>query len=300
MPWLVMVAGPNGSGKSTLTDALRASPDVELPATYINADEIQKASGCDAATAQQSAKALREAALGSRRDFMYETVMSHPSKLAELQRAETLGYRITVHFVATDDPEINVQRVALRVADRGHDVPVDAIRQRYARTMALVPAMLVHAHEALLFDNSRRGEVGGLALQAHLVEDRLELLTDHPSGWIQVLAERMIQRAREKESMRSGARDANLPLQMARLDDGSTEGKIEVLGAHFVVQQDQQSNALVLHDRLLLPEGRNLVLGQTFRIAYREGAGAVFTARPAAPSPPASAPTPSSPPASAG
>lgn len=58
MPLLVMVAGPNGSGKSTLTDASRASPDVELPATYINADEIQKASGCDPATAQQSAKAL--------------------------------------------------------------------------------------------------------------------------------------------------------------------------------------------------------------------------------------------------
>ena len=54
-PLLVMVAGPNGSGKSTLTDALRASPDVQLPTAYINADEIQRAQGFDSATAQKAA-----------------------------------------------------------------------------------------------------------------------------------------------------------------------------------------------------------------------------------------------------
>ena len=41
-PQLVIIAGPNGSGKSTLIAALRASPDVRLPALYINADDLQR------------------------------------------------------------------------------------------------------------------------------------------------------------------------------------------------------------------------------------------------------------------
>jgi predicted ABC-type ATPase len=35
-----MVAGPNGSGKSTLITALRADPRFDLPALYINADDL--------------------------------------------------------------------------------------------------------------------------------------------------------------------------------------------------------------------------------------------------------------------
>ena len=44
-PELVMIAGPNGSGKSTLIGGLQASPELRLPALYINADDIQREEG---------------------------------------------------------------------------------------------------------------------------------------------------------------------------------------------------------------------------------------------------------------
>ncbi len=84
-----MVGGPNGSGKSTLISALRADARFELPATYINADDLQhKRRIRDPRTAQQFASDLRAKALAGRGDMMYETVMSHPSKIAELQQAK--------------------------------------------------------------------------------------------------------------------------------------------------------------------------------------------------------------------
>ena len=57
-----------------------------------------------------------------RQTFTFETVMSHPGKVALLQQAQQAGYRTYLYYVATDDPEINVSRVANRVALKGHDV----------------------------------------------------------------------------------------------------------------------------------------------------------------------------------
>jgi hypothetical protein len=141
--------------------------------------------------------------------------------------------------------------------------------------MALLPAALSLAHEGLLFDNSQRGEIAGLVLQAYFDGDRLELLADRPAVWARVLADLMVRRAEEKESMRSHAGMANASLQSARLDGASTEGRIAILGAHFMIQQDQRTSALVLHDRLLLLVGAIPAQGQNCRISYREGVGSV-------------------------
>jgi predicted ABC-type ATPase len=269
-----MVAGPNGSGKSTLIDALRSSQDVRLPAIYINADEIQKSQGLDSRTAQAAAAELRARAIDAGDDLVYETVMSHPGKVAELQRAQMAGFHVTVHFVATEDPDINVARVALRVAAAGHPVPEHAIRQRYRRTMGLIPAALRHANDAFIFDNSRRGIDGGLQLQARLLGRRLQLVVAQPSKWVRALVDRMQERANGFEFLRSDHEARGVPLQAARLDGGDTEGPImTVAGLDFAVQEEQRSNTLVLHDRALLLEGPGIELGKAFRITYREGVG---------------------------
>ena len=40
--------------------------------------------------------------------------MSHPSKVALLENAQRAGYRTYLYYIATDDPAINVSRVANR------------------------------------------------------------------------------------------------------------------------------------------------------------------------------------------
>jgi predicted ABC-type ATPase len=277
VPLLVMVAGPNGSGKSTLTEALRADKTVQLPALYINADEIAKAQGLDAAPAQQATAKLRERAIAERRDLMYETVMSHPSKVAELQHAKVAGYTVVVHFVATDDPAVNVQRVALRVAAGGHDVPSNKIHARHARTLALAPAALSHADDALVFDNSRRGAAGGLALQAKLQGGRLELLTTRPARWVATLAREVNDRASEIEQLTQLAKDEGLVLTQAPLNGAAVDGVMRKTAAdhaqRFHVQHAPASRAWVIHDAALLKA--DVQVGQRYRIAYEEGVAQV-------------------------
>jgi predicted ABC-type ATPase len=274
MPLLVMVAGPNGSGKSTLISALRSDPEVgaNLPRTYVNADDIQKEAHFDAATAQRAASELRTRALAERRDFMYETVMSHPSKLAELQKARAVGYEVHVFFLATDNPAINVQRVGLRVVAGGHDVPEDRVRQRYERTLALAPSALGLADRAFVYDNSdsRRG----LQAQAQLNAGRLLLSADRPAAWVNVLTTRFNERGEELAELMQRARGTGHRLHAADLRGREMEGGIVMLGKHYAVQQGVRADTLVAHDLALVPR-ENIRVGQVVRISYADGVGVV-------------------------
>ncbi len=162
-PHLLIVAGPNGSGKTTIMRHLRDRLQLDL-GVYVNADDIAATlpSAPDRdLVAQKTAADMRAACLERGDDFTFETVMSHPSRIDELRRARAAGYRITLVFVGTADPRINLDRVRQRVEEGGHDVPADRIVSRYERTMGLLADAVAQSHRALIFDNSdpRRGHL---------------------------------------------------------------------------------------------------------------------------------------------
>ena len=86
--------------------------------------------------------------------FSFETVMSHPSKLDVMLNAKEKGYRVYLYYVSTLSPEINIGRVAARVAEGGHNVEEDKIRSRYYRSLGLLRDAISIADRAYVFDNS--------------------------------------------------------------------------------------------------------------------------------------------------
>jgi predicted ABC-type ATPase len=123
----------------------------------------------------------REQCLADGLSRTFETVMSHPSKVAFLRRARSRGVRTYLYFVATDAVEINIGRVALRVQRGGHHVPEDKLRQRYARSLALLPAALEAADRAFAFDNSG----GAPELTAQFEAGELQLRSTHMPSWLE-------------------------------------------------------------------------------------------------------------------
>jgi predicted ABC-type ATPase len=267
-----MVAGPNGSGKTTLIQTLRASAEISLPAIYINADDLGRQRGLDARAAQQLATSLRLDAIARRQSFLYETVMSHPGKIAELQAAAGAGYAITVVFVATDDPNINIERVALRVADGGHDVPRERIRARHRRSLALAPSAISFAAHAYIYDNTDWGTEGVRQLQAVLIGSRLQPTSAQPAHWIAVLIQRANERAAELEDLHQSVKD-RMPLGLPNLKRSVSDGVIAVAGQHFALQIDQASTLALVHDKALLP--KPVTQRRSYRIEYTEGVGTV-------------------------
>ena len=68
--------------------------------------------------------------------------------------ARTAGYRIELHYVCVNAPELAIDRIRNRVALGGHDVPERDVKRRYARSLARLPAAIARSDEARLYDNS--------------------------------------------------------------------------------------------------------------------------------------------------
>ena len=87
--------------------------------------------------------------------FSLETVFSHFSKVEALKAAFEAGYRTYLYFVATQDVAINVDRIANRVRQGGHDVPSDKVESRALRSLRNVIEALPYCTRAFFLDNSR-------------------------------------------------------------------------------------------------------------------------------------------------
>lgn len=148
-PEVVVFAGPNGSGKSTITCMLKPTH-----MSYINADEIKQALDCDNLEAAKIADKQREEHVAEHKSFCFETVMSTDRNLNLLKRAKEEGFFIRCYYVLTAFPELNVARVASRVAAGGHDVPPDKIRKRYFKALALVPELIPVCDVCHIYDNT--------------------------------------------------------------------------------------------------------------------------------------------------
>lgn len=108
----------------------------------------------DSYLAAALAEAMRQELLEEGRTFTFETVMSHPSKIEFMREARARGYRVYLYFVATDDPDINIDRVRRRVLQGGHPVDDDKVIERYHKSIALMTQACEVADRAYIFDNS--------------------------------------------------------------------------------------------------------------------------------------------------
>lgn len=127
---------------------------------------------------------LRQRLLIQRSTFTFETVMSHPGKVALLTQAQAAGYRTYLYFVATDDPAINISRVKNRVTLGGHSVPEELIVKRYYRSLELLMEAIRHSNRAYVFDNSGDNVDRSHTWLAEITDGRtLELMTDRIPAW---------------------------------------------------------------------------------------------------------------------
>ncbi len=92
--------------------------------------------------------------IAEKKNFVFETVMSTTRNLELLKEAKAQGAEITTIYVLTRDKEINVKRVAKRISQGGHAVPVEKIRERYDKCMSLLPEIIDVSDKVIIYDNS--------------------------------------------------------------------------------------------------------------------------------------------------
>ena len=151
-PIMIVYAGPNGSGKSSITKVQQKA--TTFPLLYINADDIAREQNIGAYEAAIEADRQRKNAIEDKKSFAMETVMSTPEKIELMRYAKARGYDVKLVYVTTMNPEINLDRVKLRVSKGEHDVPEEKILSRYERSMKLVPEAIKAADQVDIYNNS--------------------------------------------------------------------------------------------------------------------------------------------------
>lgn len=161
-PELIVVAGPNGSGKTSVTQKFLHHEWAD-GVTYINPDQIAK----DLFGDWNSKKAIldaanycrewREKCLRDKIPFVFETVFSAQDKIDFVMRAKEAGFFIRIFFIATSNPSINASRVAKRVMEGGHDVPISKIISRYYNSLLNCEMIAPIVDRLYVYDNSVDG-----------------------------------------------------------------------------------------------------------------------------------------------
>ncbi len=177
LPLLIVIAGPNGSGKTSVTSKLLKHEWVE-DSVYINPDNVAKDIFGDwnskeaVINAAKYCSEWREKCLSERKSLIFETVMSADDKVDFILRAKQAGYFIRIFFIATENPTINAARIANRVMQGGHDVPISKIISRYRKSIYNCIKISNVVDRLYVYDNSINGEEA--KLQFRLVNGNVE------------------------------------------------------------------------------------------------------------------------------
>ena len=158
LPKLYIIAGCNGAGKTTASFTIL--PEVLGCKEFINADEIAKGLSpfqpeSVAVQAGRIMLARMDELLQKGETFAFETTLATKSYKQKIEWAQANGYEVTLLFFWLDSPNIAKERVAQRVAEGGHSIPLETIERRYYNGIANLFTIYIDMVDiCYIFDNS--------------------------------------------------------------------------------------------------------------------------------------------------
>ena len=133
-----IVAGPNGSGKTTF--ATEFLPEYASCKHFVNADLIAKglspfSPGTAAVTAGKLVLEQIHQFANRGVDFAFETTLSGRLYVNLFRSLKKKGYKIHRFFLWIPKADLAISRIKSRVAQGGHDVPIQDVLRRFDRSM---------------------------------------------------------------------------------------------------------------------------------------------------------------------
>jgi predicted ABC-type ATPase len=165
---LVVLAGAPGAGKATFYESrLKSIFPLVLKATSSPLEQRE--------TDEERRRIQKE-----EHSFVYQDLTVDPKLIDGARKA---GYEVSVIYLGTEDPSLNIGRILVRVGQGGPFAALGRIAEDFARGTKQLPHLRSLANELMLFDNTTHGR--GARLVAHFHEGDLVKLARTVPRWVQ-------------------------------------------------------------------------------------------------------------------
>lgn len=180
---LYIIAGPNGAGKTTASMAIL--PEVLQVREFVNADNIAR--GLSPLNPESDAVGIAagrlmlkriEILLDGNESFAIETTLATRTHVNLTKVAQSKGFKVVLIYFWLSSPEAAQLRVAQRVQEGGHNIPIETIRRRFhAGINNLFKLFMPVVDDWMLYDNSDLRKVlvatGGKDQESQIVEPEI-------------------------------------------------------------------------------------------------------------------------------
>ena len=183
----MILAGAPGAGKTTFYESkLKSAFPTILRASSSPLEQTE--------TNRERSRLQKE-----QESFIYQDVTVDPQILQDVREA---GYEVKVIYLATENPNLNLGRVLLRVGQGGPFAALARVPDDYAKGMKQLPEVKKLADDLMLFDNTANGR--GVRLVAHFREGELVKLARTVPKWAEKALGKEFEKWRSLESRGHG------------------------------------------------------------------------------------------------
>lgn len=155
IPLAVFLVGTNGSGKSSLRNYLNLS-DIQSNIDPDVLNRVYRAKYPQTYQVEAGKRALKmyDDALKNGLNICLESTLAGRGTMQRVIAAKQAGYFTVAYYIGLNSVELNLERIAMRVARGGHDIPENTVRRRFYESANNLALVKDYFDEIYLLDNS--------------------------------------------------------------------------------------------------------------------------------------------------
>ncbi|WP_392561094.1 hypothetical protein RHO12_07795 [Orbus sturtevantii] len=165
--------GLNGAGKSSLRDLENFDK-----ITIIDADKIQRETNCSEIEAGKKAIHLFRECIKNNKSFLLESTLTGNLILKQIETAKQYNYNVNCVYVGLNSLSDHIDRVAIRVQNGGHNIPIETIERRYLISYGNIKKLFNLSSSLAIYDNTQN-----YAKQFELTNNEMKRIQT-PQKWI--------------------------------------------------------------------------------------------------------------------
>jgi predicted ABC-type ATPase len=236
-PQLYVFAGPNGAGKSTLSASMvpPGTPifdgDKELALLRRQFPDVDSGNLYDAVNGHIY-EDWKNRAIQSATDCAFETNFRMEQVMKSVEQFKNGGYETRLIFFGLDSIESSVDRVKLRVAQGGHEVSLDNIRENYDKGLKNLGLFYQGFDSVHLYQNYEDREqtirsVPLMAIENGQIKEQALTLPDWAKALVQILEQKQSQQIKQnikQEKQQDRNNDLKLGSGYGKKDNEQSKG----------------------------------------------------------------------------